>query len=81
LKTYNSPKGHAIIGTSEKVLATASISGINDDGTPVYAGGSEVHWDTQRTLTTKGKICFVCESGNEWTFDQLTAVVEETADA
>jgi len=74
---YRAPNGQQIIGTAEKVLCTASIDGIDDDGLPDYAGGSEVHWDTQETQTRDGKILFVCENGDEWTFDQLTKVDDD----
>jgi hypothetical protein len=77
VKKYASPTGSPIIGTSENVLATAYISGINDDGTPEYEGGSKIHWDTQETSLKDGKIMFTDEAGEDWTFDQLT-VIEET---
>ncbi|MGO7308821.1 hypothetical protein ACCS91_33740 [Rhizobium ruizarguesonis] len=79
--TYRSPNGHEIIGTAEIILATAPISGINADGTPIYTSwaSTEVDWDTQETVKRDGKILFVDEEGDEWTFDQL--VPEEDSDA
>lgn len=74
MKNYKSPTGSDIIGTSDTVLATATIQGIEDDGTPVYAGGSNIHWDSQETRKLNGKILFLDESGCEWTFDQLIPV-------
>lgn len=76
---YKSPNGDLINGTAEKVLATAGITAINDDGTPIYDGETEIHWDTQETEIRDGKILYTCESGHEWTFDQLVKV--EAADA
>ena len=69
---YVSPYGALIVGTAETILATATISEIDpESGVPSYAGGTEVHWDTQVTRDRDGKILFVCESGHEWTFDEL----------
>ncbi|MGO6727243.1 hypothetical protein ACCS45_03850 [Rhizobium ruizarguesonis] len=69
---FLSPNGHAIVGTAETILATARISDIDPEtGEPEYEGGTDVHWDTQETLARNGHILFVCEQGDEWTFDQL----------
>jgi hypothetical protein len=77
---YVSPKGDRIVGTSERVWATAEIE-VESDGTWSYAGGSEVHWDTQEPATRDGSTLFMCESGHEWTEDQITLVrdIEEAA--
>ncbi|WP_312470549.1 hypothetical protein [Rhizobium sp.] len=76
---YISPNGTAIIGTAEKVLATARISDIDaETGLPVYEGGTEVHWDTQETLGRNGHILFVCEDGDEWTFAELRPLTPES---
>lgn len=74
---YKSPNGSAIIGTSDMVPATALISGINDDGSPEYAGESQVDWDNQSIKMRDGKILFIDEDANEWTFDQLVKVEAE----
>ena len=71
MANWLSPNGHRIIGTSDVILATAMISGISEDGEPEYYGESEVNWDSQETRERDGKILFVCEDGEEWTFDQL----------
>jgi hypothetical protein len=69
---YLSPNGNVIVGTAETVLATALISDIDPDtGQPIHEGGTEVHWDTQETRERNGQILFVCDEGDEWTFDQL----------
>ncbi|THK33458.1 hypothetical protein EHS39_36220 [Ensifer sp. MPMI2T] len=77
-QNYKSPNGSPIVGTAEKILATANITGINPDGTPNYEGGSDIHWDTQKALVRDGKILFVDEDGDEWTFDQLVLVEEDS---
>lgn len=72
---YRSPNGSEIVGTAEQVLATANVSGIDPHtGEPEYAGDTEIHWDTQVTLTRDRKILFVDDNGDEWTFDQLTMI-------
>jgi hypothetical protein len=71
-KVFLSPNGKQIIGTAETVLATARIAGIDPDTQePEYEGGTEIHWDTQKTVERGGKIIFVCVDGDQWTFDQL----------
>lgn len=77
MRQYSSPNGHLITGTADKVFVTASIYGFDENNQPVYAGGSEVHWDTQVTLERDGKPLFVCENGDEWTFDQLVLNEEQ----
>lgn len=74
---YVSPTGVAIVGTADSVLCCAAIVGIEDNGTPIWGGGTKVDWDSQRTRTRDGKILFGDENGNEWTFDQLTKADED----
>ncbi|MGR9276154.1 hypothetical protein ACU8KI_16250 [Rhizobium leguminosarum] len=77
---YVSPNGYAIVGTAETVLATAWISEIDPEtGEPEYEGGTKIYWDTQETLERDGKILFVCQNGEEWTFDQLTPYAADLA--
>jgi hypothetical protein len=73
LKKYRSPNGDLIIGAAEQVLVTAYVDGIDPETqAPEYSStGSEVHRDTQEVVTREGKALWVCESGHEWTFDQL----------
>jgi hypothetical protein len=76
-KNYYSPKGALITGTLETVRCRALIAGIEADGTPYYAGETEVFWDEQKTVCNeKDQIIFLCEDGLEWTFDQLTPAQE-----
>lgn len=75
---YQSPNGSPIIGTSDIIPATALISGIDERGLPIYAGGSDVHWDCQETQTRNDKFVFVDEDGNTWTFDQLIKIEQST---
>lgn len=72
-----SPTGSLIIGTSERVLATANVlvNSFARDGDGAldfdHEGGSDVYWDTMETLTRRGKPLFVDENGDEWTSDQI----------
>lgn len=75
-KQYLSPTGSEIIGTLERLIGRAEISGIQDDGTPKYAGETEVFWDDQTSVLRDGKRVFLDEDGAEWTFDQLKPVAE-----
>lgn len=74
---YKSPTGSPIIGTAETVLVTASISGIDENGQPQYAGESEIHWDTQESIMRAGSVVYVDENAAEWRFDQLEKIEED----
>jgi hypothetical protein len=79
---YQAPNGEAIVGTLELIRATCPIDGIAADGTPAYTAWAEteVNWDSQKTVTRNGKIIFLDESRNEWTFDQLTPIEDDADD-
>jgi hypothetical protein len=77
MSRYRAPNGERIIGTLETLPSTVYIEGIDDGGFPLYAGGSSIHWDDQTPKTRDGKIIFLCDSGQEWTFDQLTKVADD----
>lgn len=70
-KDYVSPTGAEILGTLERLTGRAEISGIEDNGEPVYSGETEIFYDDQVTETKDGKMIFLDENGAEWTFDQL----------
>lgn len=79
MANYVSPKGSPIIGTLERLTGRAELEGIDPEtGEPEYAGGTEIFYDDQTTVTRDGKIVFLDESGEEWTFDQL--VLDESDD-
>lgn len=77
MTTWRAPNGDAIVGTLEKLIGTALISGIEDDGTPIFDGETKVDWDSQVTVTREDKIIFLDESGNQWTFDELVKDADE----
>ena len=80
-REYVSPSGSLILGTLERLTGRSEISGIKDDGEPVYSGGTEIFYDDQVTATdSEGKMIFLDEDGAEWTFDQLKPADEEEDD-
>lgn len=68
---YRAPTGALILGTYERTECRVEILGIKDDGTPEYAGGSEMFWDETHPIERDGKPLFLDEKGESWTFDQL----------
>lgn len=78
-KIYKSPTGSLIIGTLETTPCRCEIHGINEDGSPDYAGESKMFWDDTRPIMRDNKILYLDEDGSEWTFDQLSVAVEEEA--
>jgi hypothetical protein len=77
MKEYVSPTGSPILGTKELLTGRAEITGIDDNGEPVYAGDTEIFYDDQVTETKDGKMIFLDEDGAEWTFDQLKPADED----
>lgn len=74
---YLSPNGSPIIGTLERLSGRAEISGIDPTtGEPEYSGGTAIFYDDQETVQRDGKIVFLDNGGDEWTFDQLALVDE-----
>jgi hypothetical protein len=71
-KNYIAPNGNTIVGILESVTCVAAIEGLDAQGMPVYAGGSEVFWDEQKPVLRNGGFVFLDESGDEWAFAQLT---------
>jgi hypothetical protein len=68
---YRAPTGALILGTFERVDCRCEIHGVNDDGTPDYAGSSAMFWDETHPVERDGKPLFLDEKGEQWTFDQL----------
>jgi len=70
---YVSPNGHTIIGTVETVIfdGLALISGITEDGEPLYEGSTEVDWEKQRLLKINGQRRYQDEAGLNWRFQDL----------
>jgi len=70
MKQFYAPNGLKIIGTADTVKAVANISGWEENGEPIYAGGSDVDWDSQTNRTTfvngEETAIVVDEDGEEW---------------
>lgn len=77
---YKSPTGSLIVGTLETIQGSAQITEITEAGDPVYAGDTEVFWDSQETVERDGQTVFLDEDGEEWVFGDLT-VADEDDDA
>lgn len=75
---YRTPNGDAIIGTLEHLPGIAQAAEITREGEPIHTGYTEIDWNASKTVKRDGKILFVCESGEHWTFDQL--IEEEDQD-
>lgn len=82
MANYLSPNGSPIIGTLERLSGRAEISDIDPTtGEPEYSGSTAIFYDDQETVRRDGKIVFLDDGGDEWTFDQLVLAeeVEEVA--
>lgn len=81
MANYLSPTGSPITGTLERLSGRAEISSIDEaTGTPEYSGGTDIFWDEQRTVERDGKIIYLDEAGDQWTFDQLVPEEDEEDD-
>ncbi|WP_028492647.1 hypothetical protein [Thioalkalivibrio sp. ALE19] len=52
-------------GTKEVIEGIALVQGIEEDGTPIYAGETKVNWDSQRFALEDGKVIWVTEDDEE----------------
>lgn len=74
---FISPDGSPIVGTLERLTGRADATEYSETGEPNYEGNTVIFWDDQETVTRKGKTIYLCEDGEEWTFDQLTPAPDE----
>lgn len=66
MKQLYTKNGVRIIGTKEVINAVAIVSGFDDHGQPIYAGGTDIDWDSQLSATDdKGNYVLICEDGEE----------------
>lgn len=75
-REYVAPDGTPIVGTLERLIGRAEISGILPSGQPDYEGSTEVFWNDQQTVLHEGKIVYLDDGGRKWTFDQLVPADE-----
>lgn len=73
---FKSPTGSRIVGTLEKLSGVANVSGFNDDGSPIYAGGTDIDWNSQQSIKRGDSLVYVDEDGEEWARRELTAVLD-----
>lgn len=78
MKQYRTKTTHVLINrTLETVSAACDVVGINDDGTPEYSGDkTEIFYDEMRQKEEGGKLVYLDEDGESWTFDELEPVPE-----
>ncbi|WP_175787500.1 hypothetical protein [Burkholderia anthina] len=66
MKQLYTKDGVRIIGTKEIVNAVSLVSGFDDHGQPIYAGGTDIDWGSQLSAThDKGGYVLICEDGEE----------------
>jgi hypothetical protein len=63
--------GEPARGTLEIVQGVALVAADPDTGRPVYAGDTEMYWDSQRTVEREGKFVWVCSCGHDWPVDLI----------
>ncbi|MBK1669099.1 hypothetical protein CKO28_13755 [Rhodovibrio sodomensis] len=69
--------GEPIVGTLDSVTGTAEIIGFTQDGpgsemVPDHGGGTDMHWDNQKTVTDgAGNPLYLDRAGELWRLDQL----------
>ena len=81
MKQYHSPNGDLIVGTLEVVYGVALINGIDEEGHPDYAGETKLDWNDQRPARdATGERIWICDMGQEWRFDQLRPIQEDSID-
>ena len=59
--------GEPARGTLEVVQGVALVDPDPETGKPVYAGETDIDWDSQQTVQRAGKPVWVCSCGHEWT--------------
>jgi hypothetical protein len=66
MKQLYTKAGVRIIGTKEIINATAIVTGFDEYRQPIYAGGTDIDWDSQLSATDdKGNYVLICEDGEE----------------
>jgi len=63
--------GEPARGTLEEVQAVALVIPDPQTGKPVYAGETDVDWDSQQTVQGEGEPVWVCAGGHDWTADVI----------
>jgi hypothetical protein len=60
--------GAVCVGTIERVTGVACIvEDESEPGTFEYEGGTEIIWDSQKTVADNtGRVTVTCDNGHEW---------------
>ncbi|TIQ64402.1 MAG: hypothetical protein E5X41_17225 [Mesorhizobium sp.] len=66
------PDGTPIVATPENIPGTCAVE-FNADGTFWHLGGTNIDWDSQKTVLLAGQTVFIDENDNEWLQSQLIA--------
>lgn len=80
---FEAPNGEMIVGVLERVPCVVQIDDISEDGTyvlPTVGVSNTIWWDDQEPVMKGESLVFIDEESGQWTFDQLTKVVEEDED-
>jgi len=60
-----------VVGTLETIQGVAIAFGLNEDGSPEYAGETKIWWDDQRTIIRDGERIWVDDAGTEYPQSQI----------
>ena len=63
--------GEPARGTLEEVQGVALVMADPQTGKPLYAGETDIDWDSQQTVQREGKPVWVCASGHDWPADAI----------
>jgi hypothetical protein len=67
MKQLRAPNGLRITGTAEVINGQAIVNGWSNTGEPIYAGNTEVDWNSQLTRhDPTGTRLVIDEDGEEW---------------
>lgn len=72
-----SKDGTRITGSFERIYGIAQINDFDADGSPNYAGGTDVDWDGQVTVTRNGEEVFTDDDGDEYLRSECKLMTEE----
>ena len=61
--------GELARGTLEAVQGVALVHADPETGKPLYAGETDIDWDSQQTVERAGKLVWNCACGHEWPAD------------
>jgi hypothetical protein len=61
-----------IQGTLERLDGIALVSGLDEDGSPIYAGETRIDWDSQEgIIDAHDRLVWVDENGDTWPLEMI----------